>query len=317
MAPAHVVGLVGRVEFGDCELADGLEHHEPLVPPPEQALVDERLDEIRVSPGHLLDRLERGAAAEDGEPPQKPPLVLGQQLVAPADRRLEGALPLGQVTGARDEEREPLVQPLEQRVRREYPDARRGELDREGQVVEPTADLRADRVVDIDVLGRHRRPLPEQLHGGRLGQRRQRVLPLGGDAQQLAARHDRTHSRTRREQRRDVAGGPDHLLEVVQQEQALGVPEMPGELVIGADRVRDRGEDVRRVADRREPDEPDPVRERGRRLAGDRDGEPRLADPARPGDGDETTVAGHEPEDVCELLLAADERVRGDGRFVR
>ena len=61
--------------------------------------------------------LERPAAAKDGQPGEQALLVVGQQLVAPLDRGAQRPLALGGVAGAAGEERQPLLEAL-QEVRR-------------------------------------------------------------------------------------------------------------------------------------------------------------------------------------------------------
>ena len=70
----------------------------------------------RLGLADLLGRLERAAAGEDGEAGEEALLLGAEQVVRPVDRGTQGALPLGQVAGAAGEEREPLLEPLEQRV---------------------------------------------------------------------------------------------------------------------------------------------------------------------------------------------------------
>ena len=87
---------------------------------------------------------------------------------------------------------------------------------------------------------------------------------------------------------------------------------MPGGVAVGADRVRNRRKDERRVAERRERDEPHAVGEGMRRLARNGEREPRLADAARPGDRHRSGSVEERLQDVGELLLAPDERVGGE-----
>ena len=74
------------------ELADRLQHPvariECRLALAQQALVEERLERVGVSAGDLLRGLVRAAADEDGEPREEQLLLLGEQVVAPLDRRL-------------------------------------------------------------------------------------------------------------------------------------------------------------------------------------------------------------------------------------
>ena len=62
-------------------LADRLQHPEALLRVPQQALVDERLQDVEARADDLLGRLEGAAAAEDREPGEERLLLLGQQVV--------------------------------------------------------------------------------------------------------------------------------------------------------------------------------------------------------------------------------------------
>ena len=93
-------------------LLDRLQHPEALVRVADEALVDERLQRVEVGVRHLLCRLERATAAEDGQAGEE--LLLGsvEQLVRPLDRRPERLLARLGVPAAL-EQVEPLREPLE------------------------------------------------------------------------------------------------------------------------------------------------------------------------------------------------------------
>ena len=84
-----------------------------------------------------------------------------EQVVAPLDRRAQRPLALGQVAGAAGEQRQPLVEPLEELLGRERLDARGGELEREREVVEAAADL-GDGLVGLEVGLDRARPREEE-----------------------------------------------------------------------------------------------------------------------------------------------------------
>ena len=118
------------------------------------------------------------------------------------------------------------------------------------------------------------------------------------------------------QQRRDVGRGPDHLLEVVQDEQHLARAQLRHELlrqrtgarVAEAEGPGDRRQDELRVAQRGQFDEADAGGERRSNLLRDPEGEAGLADPSRAGQGDERdVVAEQEVTDGVDLVLAADE----------
>src|SRR5688500_15243018 len=116
MALAELVGLAGGLEPLDGKLADGLEHPEAAAvgSDADEALVDQRLEGVEVSVDDLFGRLEGPAAAEDGQAGEQALLVGGQQLVGPLDRGAQGALALRSVAAAAGEERQTLLQALEQ-----------------------------------------------------------------------------------------------------------------------------------------------------------------------------------------------------------
>ena len=162
-------------------LADRLEHAEALAVGADEALVDERAERVEISAAHLLDRLERAAPDEDGEPAEERLLVVVEELDAPADRVAQRSVPGGGVARARGEELESVLQPSEHRRRGQHLDPRRGELDRERQVVEVAADL-GDRVqvglVRLEVRADRACPLEEQADGGVARERLERELLL-------------------------------------------------------------------------------------------------------------------------------------------
>ena len=97
------------------------------------------------------------SAASSVQPPPKTARLSEQlllapveQVVTPRDRRAQRPLAFGRRSRAAGEQRQPLVEPREQRRRRECLDAGCGKFDRERQAVEPSADLR-DLAVRRDV----------------------------------------------------------------------------------------------------------------------------------------------------------------------
>src|SRR6266496_417217 len=93
MAAPDCVGLAATVEPLACELADGLQHPEPVAfAHADEALVDEGLEGVDVGIAYLLGGLDSAAAAENGEPGKQPLLVAVEQVVRPLDRRPERLL---------------------------------------------------------------------------------------------------------------------------------------------------------------------------------------------------------------------------------
>ena len=129
------------------------------------------------------------------------PLLLGrQQLVAPLDRRAQGALALGQVlappvrSGSRCSSRSRIC------VGRERLDARGGELERQRQLVEAPADL-GDGLVGLEVRLDCPRPCEEEADAFLVSERRHRVLLLAGQVQRLPARDEDVEVGARGQQR--------------------------------------------------------------------------------------------------------------------
>ena len=119
---ARLLEPLGRV------LADRLQHPEPLLGVAQQALVDERLQGIQVGLCHFLCGLERAAAGKDGEASEEALLRVGDELVAPFDRRPQRLLARVCVAAGL-EQVEPLREPLEDLGGRKRLDPGRGQLD--------------------------------------------------------------------------------------------------------------------------------------------------------------------------------------------
>ena len=120
MLPPDEVTLARLGEAKQRELADRLEHPEAVDafsrhPTAVQALVEEGGERAEVRFADLFGCLERAAAAEDGQAAEESLLVAVEQVVRPADRRVERRVAWIGVTGRR--ELEPLGQPLEERRR--------------------------------------------------------------------------------------------------------------------------------------------------------------------------------------------------------
>lgn len=100
----------------ECELADGLEKHEPWLPmgrllPADEALIGEGGHGVeRVQPeltwlSHRVEGIERPATDEDAQARQYVALLRRQQRVAPVDRLAQRLLAGRQVAGATAQER--------------------------------------------------------------------------------------------------------------------------------------------------------------------------------------------------------------------
>ena len=260
----------------------------------------------------------RSAAASSVQPPAKTESrrssrwsVVGQQVPAPVDQRLERLLARHRGPAAAGEEPEAVVQPLGDVSARQHVDPRRGELDRERDAVEPAADLgrpaRRSRRRAVNAGLRRGRPIDEQAdglgpspppRGRRLGRSASghasdgtwnsaspgtasasrlvaRIRSRGAAPSSRSARPAAARSRCSQLSRRSSRSfSAQEGLDRLDRGLARGVrmPERPGDL--GGDRAG--------IAQRCELDEPGAVREAVGELAGHLDHQPRLAGPAEP-----------------------------------
>jgi len=216
--PLRRFEVTGRSQALACVLADRLEHPVAVPGVPNEALVDERLERVELCLCDLLGCFECAAAQEDGESREELLLLGCQQLVGPLDRRPEGALPLGKVSGAAREKRQTPSESLEDLRRGERLDTRSGELERERQVVEAGAKV-VKELVGLEVGLRGPGARDEELARFAPGEHRHGVELLALHAQALAARHEHVGVRALREDGRHVRRRLDDVLEVVEQEK--------------------------------------------------------------------------------------------------
>ena len=240
--------------------------------------------------------------------------------------------------------REPLVEPAQQRGRRERANARRRQLDRQRQPVEPDADLRHGRRVlvgDGEVGGRGVRPLDEQPHGlavaraprrprpAQVGQRERRdaYVALAGQAQRHPARDQHAERRRRRRAARRRAGAAATPARSCRARAAARLSRRYSVSVSSAvspgcsrrPSVRAIvGHDELPVADRRQRDEEDAVRNCSSTSAASLEREAGLAGAARARQRQQPHVVAHEQRArLGQLALAPDEGVRLRGQVRR
>jgi hypothetical protein len=248
------------------------------------------------------------SAASSVQPPEDRLLLRREQVVAPADRRPQGPLPLRRIARTAGQQRQAPLDPLQNLLGRERSHARRRQLERERQMVEPAADLE-DAVVRLEVRAHHAGPREEEADTLLLDERRHRVLLFRGQTERLAARRDDPQVRAGREQLSEAWRRPHHLLEVVEDEQHAPAADVLGRLGLGTKRRADRRHDELRVAHSLEPDPPDAVLVSVDHLGGSLDREAGLPGAAGPGQRQEpSSLVAQELQDLRQLLLPADER---------
>src|SRR5262249_10840646 len=260
-----------------------------------------------------------------------------QEVMAPAEGRLERLLSCRRLAGSRPQEPEAVVEPGGDRRRRERTDTTRRELERKREPVEPEADPRdVVRVLvgHLEAVRDSCRPLDEQAHG-------LEALEIGGarmllgvgyrergdteddlarDAERFAAGREQRQPRRRAEElgcKRSARR--EHVLAVVEDEQQLAGGEkaddrvlerLPGER-LHVESGRDGRGDGGRAGGRR-PEEDRPV---GKGLldgAGELERKPGLPGAAGAGQRQHATTT-EEGLQLAELVTAPDEGARVGG----
>ncbi len=265
--------------------------------------------------------------------------------MAPGDGVAHRPQPDRQVERAAGQEGEAVLQAGQAPPGREDADPGRGQLDRQRQPVEPDADLR-DRG---RVLGREgevgpdgagaleeqgdRRVALQIRDGPGLVERGKRQRPewelvLPRNAERGAAGHQHRQSRAGAEQVSDERGRRRNVLEVVQDQQDPARPQNARQALHGR-RGRPSSGSTERFGDGGSTRAGSAIAARGTKATpsgkspaeagSDLERQPRLADPARTGQGDQAHVrAAQQPGDRRDLGLAADEGgQRGRQRRVR
>jgi len=117
--------------------------------------------------------LERAAGDEDRQPPEEPALLVGEELVAPGDRRAQRLLAGVRVPSSL-EQVQPTAQPAKELIRREEWRPSRRQLEREGQLVQAVAKVDDGRRA-LELHAESCASLEEELNGVVLFERRHRV----------------------------------------------------------------------------------------------------------------------------------------------
>lgn len=327
-------------------LLDGLQHPEAgltgRVEPEQHALVDQggdHLEQVAIdAPGRLHNRrrrIEGGPADEHGQETEQALLVGPEQVVAPRDGIAQRPLPVGQVAGPAGQKLKPALEAGDHRFRLKQLDAGGGELDRERQAVQTSADLphRAGVLgAQTEIRPRRLRALHEERNrrehaqgiavdgvAAQMGnrERHHRELVLAGEAQHRPARDQHLQRGAGLQQIADEGGRVEHVLESIQDEQRLAVLQVQHELLdrrplagVGdTEGPRNPRRDECGIVDPPERDETHVVGEFIPRFAGDLDREAGLPDAARSGEREEPHIRVTEqlagPRDI---VLAPEER---------
>ena len=277
--------LCGRRELLCGVLTDRLEQREAPAAEPQEALVDERRELVQVGVAHGLGSLQRTTTCERGQTREQLALASRQQLVAPRNRLAQRLLATRRVARARCQQRQPLLQALEDRVCREHARAPRSQFDRQRQPVQPLADrldnplAEAERELFSTSFASAQR---EQRGGVVQRQGVDRVHPLARQLQPLTACHEQIEQRTLLDETCDVISRGNDVLEVVEHQQG-GLARQPRDQISArADRLRDRIDQPCRIRERRERDPPDTAAIPLHRRGCDPECQLRLADAPRP-----------------------------------
>ena len=341
-----MLGLVRRGEPLACVLPDRLEHAVTdtilatrTVGHDQQRPIGEALQQIQhreradgIGARDDLGRVEREATGEHRKTREQASLGIGQQLVAPVDRRAERLLARDSGARTTGEEPEAVIEAVEDLLRAQHASARGRELDRERDAVEPVADprdRRGRRVVEVEVRPDLAGALDEELHRlvllqgvetrfVRAGERQARHPPCGfaGHAELLSAGREHDDAGTcEQDPFRDLGGRVDEVLAVVEHHERGLRREMIDEHVERRAGPAARGRPTAAatalgtsvgVGDRCELDEPRPVGEAFERARRELEREPRL--PAAAGTGErEHAGLAEELAQHRELGFAPDE----------
>jgi hypothetical protein len=160
--------------------------------------------------------------------------VVIEELDAPADRVAQRSMTVRCIATPRGQQFETVLQASQHRRRGQELDARRGQLDRKRQAVEPIADLRHRNELELPrlkVLPHRVRPLEEHADCSRARERSEHELLFPGDPQPHAARHGDLQRRALGDDCREQGRGLDDLLEVVDHEQQPAILEVGDEML--------------------------------------------------------------------------------------
>ena len=226
--------------------------------------------------------------------------------------------------GPAGEQGEAGSEPVEQLARGEHRGARRGQLDRERQPVQPAADLPHVRIVGGGERSWIQCPsaLDEEIGRRSLAERFDREDVLAGEVEHAPARDDDGEAVSSLDQAEQLRPGLGHLLEVVEHhhqlaaggprrerlvDRACGV--LPHSERLGEGRQHESG-----IPETCQLDPGDAVREERAALTREREGQPALPTSARTDEAHQADVfAKDERAEIGELALSPDQGGHGRG----
>ncbi len=333
------------------EFPDGLQHREagggPDLAPSDQRLVHQGrqpLQDVQAEPtriAHDFRGLDGPAPHEGRQPGEQPPLGFVQEVVAPGDGVAQGALALGEGPDPGGEEGEAALQPRQHLLGREDLGPGGGQLDGQGQAVEPGGDLGHRRGVllrDSEPRLHRQGPLREQpdglepAEGGEVGhllgvgglEGRHQILLLAAQPQHDPGGGHHLQPGGRDEELLDHGARLHHLFEVIDHQEELSVPEVVLHAVEdgASGHLRDpqgaghRGGNQGRIGHRGQVHEEAAVLVVGEDLPGHLQRQPGLPGPPGAGQGEQPGPAQEVP-DFLDLLLPPHERGELGGKVVR
>ncbi len=160
-ASACLLALAAHAELLESEGADRLEHAEPELPvglciAPQQTLAGQRGQAVKdaetrvaedilsfvdwvILPAHGCRTIRQAPSGEDRHASKQLLLVSREQVVAPANCAAHGEVPRGEILAVSGQELEWSVEPREDPLRGEHVHPGRGQLQGQGQTVQPHA----------------------------------------------------------------------------------------------------------------------------------------------------------------------------------
>ncbi len=245
VAIADHVELTGQCELFRRILTNRLEQliHAGVGQPQEQRLLDQAGGQVRdlrgcltVARTYRVHRREVEAAGEHRHPSQQETLVLREEGVAPLHGGSQRPLRTVGPPGRLREEVEQVVEVPRNVLQVESDHPRRGQLDREREPVDASADLPDQFTRPIAVersLCTSAGSLLKQADRVRLRQPRQPVVHLVHDPQRLSTRGEHVEAREPPEEAVDEIGDGGHnVLAVVEHYQDISVGKPLGERVL-------------------------------------------------------------------------------------